>query len=586
MRREVAPAVSEGWTRVCLSAARVLLVSDDATFAAALTAELATLPHIRISLIRVSDAHEALTEMLSRQYHLCFLAPMIGKTSGVSLVEAALKKACAMPVVLLASEDILTEKERVLAVHLMACVPPTAINAHLVEHFLRHAHTVKALQQQVETLEAEVRSLAEIDALTGVGSRKLFEKALPMALERCQRAEQSLALMHIDLDQFRRINGMLGHGVGDRVLQQAGTRIRSVLRRVDSVFRFGGDEFVVLCEGNLNAQNLESIAGKIIDTLATPCFIEDTPCQISASVGIALAAAPISRSMDDLLREADIAMYCAKRNGRNTFKFYDADFLEEFLIYSQMTTALQFALAHNELSLCYQPLIEMKNGSTIGVEALLRWKHPTLGAVSPAEFIPVAEKTGLIIPIGEWVLREACMQKRRWEFAGFPRLRVAVNVSIHQLQHAGFVERVEQILHETDVDATGIELEVAENVLSSDRETCVKTMNRLRALGVHLVIDDFGTGYSNLGYLRDFPFEKIKIDKLFIDEIVSSNREQCIVEAIIAMAKRLGLEVVAEGVETEAQIQYLRRHHGTQIQGYYYSKPLSAKDCTDYLSRL
>lgn len=413
-----------------------------------------------------------------------------------------------------------------------------------------------------------------------IGNRDLFNEKLSFLVERAVRHQHSLALLLLDLDQFQQVNDTFGHHYGDLLLQEVAGRLKNNLRKVDYVFWMGGDEFMIVVEGLLNEQKIIQLASKLINSLIMPFVVDEQQCQISTSIGITIASGNNMRSAEQLSKEAYVAMYRAKKNGRNNFQLYQPDFLAEFLQYSHLMQDLQKALENKEFNILYQPLVSLASNTIIGVEALIRWQHPTLGIIPPSVFIPIAEKTGLILAIGEWVLKEACLQRKTWEDLDLHQMLIAINISIFQLQQPNFVRMVLNIIEMTGINPKMLELEISESVITTNFEDCTKKMQELKEYGIRFVIDDFGTGYSNLGYLKHFPFDKIKIDKMFIDEITSNNREQHIVDAIINMAKKMKLEIVAEGVETEEQVNYLRQHHSLEVQGFYYSEPLSSEECT------
>jgi diguanylate cyclase (GGDEF)-like protein len=428
--------------------------------------------------------------------------------------------------------------------------------------------------------------LAHFDALTGLPNRVMFAQSLEQALRRAERNSTQLALLFIDVDRFKNVNDALGHDAGDQLLREVAQRLRHGLRASDMVARFGGDEFIVVLEDLPESAYAGTVAAKLLEGLAAPMHIEGQEFHVTASIGIATCPQD-ARDARTLQKKADTAMFRAKAQGRNTYRFHapqsDAHSLERLT----METQLKRALERGELTLHYQPKQEIASGLVTGMEALLRWQHPELGLVPPARFIPLAEETGLIVPIGEWVLRTACEQT-----AALPththnrRLRVAVNLSARQFLDESLVKLVERVLAETRLAPSALELEITESVIMQSPDQTRHMLGALRELGVTLAMDDFGTGYSSLAYLRRFPVDSIKIDRSFINGVPGEPDGESITQAVIAMAHSLHLRAIAEGVETAQQLEFLRRHGCDEIQGYFFSKPLPYPQLTRILEHL
>jgi diguanylate cyclase len=442
---------------------------------------------------------------------------------------------------------------------------------------------------------AKVRRLAFFDGLTGLPNRELFSLRLEQAIELARRQGQPLAALFLDLDNFKRINDTLGHAVGDQLLQIIGQRLLRCVRASDVVARraetgqgdpelarFGGDEFVASLTVMRRSEDAALVARRILQSVSEPVRLGDHEMLVTASVGIAVFPDD-GGDPETLFRNADLAMYAAKRAGGNVFRFFSPAMTEAAMKRLRVENMLRRALAQGELSLWYQPQLALTSNEVTGMEALLRWESPDLGMIPPLEFIPVAEETGLIIPIGEWVLRTACAQAKRWHDAGNAPLRMAVNVSVHQFVHPGFPDLVGRVLLETGLDPAALELEITESVLMKDEDHAVATLVALKALGVSLALDDFGTGYSSLGRLRTFPIDRLKIDRSFVQSISADGDDKAIASAVIAMAESMKLRVTAEGVETGPQLDYLRRNHCEEIQGYYISRPLPLVAADAYL---
>jgi diguanylate cyclase (GGDEF)-like protein/PAS domain S-box-containing protein len=424
--------------------------------------------------------------------------------------------------------------------------------------------------------EARIRDLAYYDNLTGLANRTLLRDRVQHDLSMARRHDQPLSLLFIDLDHFKHVNDSLGHQVGDQLLVEVARRIRSLVREQDTVARLGGDEFVAVLP-ETGAEGAAHAATVLLKTLGQPYDLGTQELTVTPSIGIALYPNDGS-DFETLYRCADTAMYRAKQEGRNRHAFFTQEMQALAMRRLQLENALRRAIERGEMCLHYQPQISLCNGSLIGVEALLRWNHPTLGAISPAEFIPVAEHTGQIVTIGEWVLRQACVQLQQWRQAGLPSMVVAVNLSAAQFRQPDLVQRVAQALADSGLPAEWLELELTESTAMHDPQAAIATVDALRALGVHLSLDDFGTGYSSLNHLKRFQIGKLKIDQSFVRGLPDDAEDAGIVETIIQMARSLGLKTVAEGVETEAQRAFLQQRGCDQMQGYLLARPLPAKD--------
>ncbi|MBI4809121.1 MAG: EAL domain-containing protein [Nitrosomonadales bacterium] len=423
--------------------------------------------------------------------------------------------------------------------------------------------------------EARIHYLAHFDALTGLPNRTQLEERLKYAISMAKRGNENIALMFIDLDRFKDINDTLGHSVGDGLLIQMAMRLRQLLREQDVVSRFGGDEFIVMLPGT-DVRGISLVVQKLLDTIAQPYKIEHYDLNLTASVGIAIYPGD-GKDLESLSKNADTAMYRAKHDGRNCFRFFTTEMQERSARNLQLVNDLRHALERGQLHVVYQPQLSLEDGRIIGAEALLRWQHPELGAVTPAEFIPVAEDSGLILPIGEWVMRHAVRQAKEWMASGFEPLVMAVNLSAVQFRHANLPDMVSRILMEEDMPPEFLELELTEGVAMNDPQSAIAVMNNLHERGIRMSIDDFGTGYSSLSYLKKFKVYKLKIDQSFVRDISTDPEDRAIVNTVINIARSLGMRTIAEGVETAGQLAFLREQGCDEVQGYYYSKPLSAE---------
>lgn len=425
---------------------------------------------------------------------------------------------------------------------------------------------------------------ANHDPLTDLPNRVLFNDRLKMALAQATHTGQSVAVMFIDLDRFKQVNDMLGHVGGDNLLKEVAGRLKKVVRKGDTIARLGGDEFTVLVQQADNEGVVAEIAQSLIDDLRMPFVVDNHHFYVTASAGIAIYPSD-GKTGQDLMKHADIAMYRAKERGGNNFQLFTRGLNEKILKRIEMETSLRHALDRNEFELYYQPKINVSTGQVTGVEALIRWNHPNKGLISPAEFIPLAEETGLIIPMGEWVLRQACSQLKIWQDKDFFNGRVAVNLSAYQFRQKRLSKKVGEILRETGLESCFLELEVTETAAMQDVEFTLKTLHELRQMGVHILVDDFGTGYSSLNYLKSFPITALKIDRSFMRDITINPKDAAIVATIIVMAKNLNLKVIAEGVETNDQLKTLLDQNCCEMQGYLFSKPLPAREFECFLNQ-
>ena len=429
--------------------------------------------------------------------------------------------------------------------------------------------------------ESQIAYMAHHDALTDLANRVLFRQQMEQALAGAHRKEASVAILCLDLDRFKDVNDSLGHETGDALLRMVAERLRACVRSDDIVARLGGDEFAVLHTGIGDPQDCASLATRIVDSIGNPYELEGQEIVIGTSVGIALAQDG-DVSPDQLLKHADLALYRAKADGRSTFRFFEPEMDAQLQARRAMEVDLRKALANREFELYYQPQINIRANEISGFEALLRWRHPERGIISPVEFIPVAEDIGLIAALGEWVVEQACLEAASWPEG----IKVAVNLSPVQFRFRGLVQSVGRALLQSGLPSNRLELEITESVLLQDNDMTIATLHQLRRLGVRIAMDDFGTGYSSLSYLRSFPFDKIKIDQSFVREL--SSRADClaIVQSIASLGANLGMSTVAEGVETEDQFQQIRAAGCTEVQGYYFGRPKPTHELVHTLAAL
>ena len=477
-----------------------------------------------------------------------------------------------------------------------------ALGIHLETRFVpRDKTSVLAIVRDIterKSSEARIYNLAYYDELTELPNRQLFSQSLEKTIALARRNDQKFAVLFVDLDRFKRINDTLGHSVGDELLKEVAGRLQNCTRSGDTVIRvntdqdegiklarLGGDEFVIKLYGIEDENAVSTIASRIISVLTPPFTCEGHQFVVTPSIGIAMYPQD-GETGEELLMNADSAMYRAKFHGRNNYKFFSETMRTKSLHRLDLENQIRKAIDNNQFELHYQPKVDAETWSLVGAEALLRWNHPDRGNIAPDDFIPIAEETGLIVPIGQWVLREACKQVRTWSTLPTGAIPVSVNISSHQFNSDGLIEDVFDAVSSAGIDALLLELEITESVLLQDADNTLAALQKLKQAGVSLSVDDFGTGYSSLSYLKRFPIDTLKIDRSFVKDLHCDADDAAICAAILAMARQLGLNVVAEGVESEEQLEFLRRHGCNQIQGYLCSPALSADDFAAMLTKI
>jgi diguanylate cyclase (GGDEF)-like protein/PAS domain S-box-containing protein len=433
--------------------------------------------------------------------------------------------------------------------------------------------------------EEEIKKIAFSDYLTGLPNRRSFNNQLNEAILQAAQNKESLAIMFIDVDGFKMINDTMGHAQGDELLKKIAERLTNTLRKSDIFARVGGDEFLILLHSPTSKQYIEKICEDIINTVKDPFEVSKNDIYITTSIGVSIYPED-GEDVNTLVKNADIAMYKAKEYGKGRFAICNELMKNEVEEAMKLTNDLYRALELNELEVYYQPQVSTTTGRIVGLEDLLRWNHSKLGLIGPNDFIPIAEKTGLIVSIGEWVLRTACIQIKAWQDAGLPKISIAVNLSVNQIQSNKIVKLVSKILIETGLDPQNLELEITENILMKDINNIVNTLEELKNLNVRIALDDFGTEYSSLSYLKELPLDRIKIPKPFINGIDKNNRDEPIISAIIMLGKKFGLDLIAEGVETEVQFKFLKTHMCDEVQGFYFYKPMSTNEIEKLLKSI
>jgi diguanylate cyclase len=443
---------------------------------------------------------------------------------------------------------------------------------------------LKGMRRTLSKAELDLNYLAMVDPVTNLPNRNALNLRITQAVARAERINKGLAVLFLDLDNFKIINDTLGHDAGDELLHQVGLRLTNALRGADSVFRLGGDEFTVLIEDIVESADAALIGKNLISALQHPFSLKNRDVYVTTSIGISYYPED-ARDFKTLLKNADTAMYHAKSRGKNNFQFFSSDMNARAHKRLEVETSLRRAIENNEFEVYYQPQMDLRSGEVVCMEALIRWRHPERGLVSPLDFIPIAEETGLILPIGAWILKQACLQCRLWHSAGFTKLKIAVNLSGKQFNQENLTGQIAQILRETNLDPAYLELEITESAIMETNNHAIDILSQLRQMGLSLSIDDFGTGYSSMNYLKRFPISKLKIDRSFVKDIPGDAEDGAITAAIIALSKALNIAVVAEGVETKQQADFLLNHQCHLVQGFLYSKPMPVPQADVFLSQ-
>lgn len=447
-----------------------------------------------------------------------------------------------------------------------------------ITHVISVFHDITETKRDQERIQHQ----AKHDMLTGLLNRAFFSCQLTHNLLHAHKSGNRLSVLFIDLDNFKRINDSLGHEAGDQLLQTAAKRLTACVREEDTVARFGGDEFTIILNQVHDENRVIKVAQRILDSLAEPILIKENLLQIGASIGITMFPHD-GKDPGTLIRNADMAMYRAKEMGRNNFQFFTPDMNELVMKQMNIENQIRLGLENDEFIVYYQPKVDIQTNNTVSMEALVRWKKPHVGIISPNDFIPAAEESGLIIPLGYKVLREACLAVASWQKKGYPDLSISVNISAKQFQQKDLVCTIAQILKETEFSPTKLELEITESAMMHDVESAISSMCALADMGITLSVDDFGTGYSSLHYIKKFPVSVLKVDKSFVQDIVHDPKSAALVNSIITLAHSLHLKVIAEGVENTEQLQHLRQWNCDMVQGYLYCRPLSKQDMDQYL---
>jgi diguanylate cyclase (GGDEF)-like protein len=553
---------------------RILMVEDMQAHANFATNLLNEAGEGWYELDHVGKLSDAIRRLRETAYDVVLLDLNLPDSNGVSTVSQVREASFRVPIVVLSGwEDESLEAQSL----------QQGAQEYLVKGWAGNKSEllVRAIRYAIERKKTEdrIQRMSRYDSLTNVANRSFLYDRLEVALARARRLNRIVAVLLLDLDHFKNINDTLGHTFGDRILKRVAERLTGSLRASDIVARMGGDEFAVLLPEIEQVGDVAQVADKIMAALRAPVMLDEQELFVSTSIGSSIYPDD-GEDAETLLKNADSAVQRAKQIGRNNLQFYSPLMNAKASKRLQLGNALRRALEREEFLLHYQPQVDLEGGRIVGVEALVRWRHPGLGLVSPMEFIPLAEETGLILPIGEWVLREACRQTREWHDAGIPPFRVSVNLSNRQFNQKGLVDSITEALRETRLEPQHLALELTESGFMHNEEEAIATLHTLKEMGIRVSIDDFGTGYSSLRYLKRFPIDELKIDRSFVRDITTDHDDAAIVGAIIAMGNSLRLTVVAEGVETREQLDFLRAQGCSVIQGFYLSRPLPTGEMT------
>ena len=544
----------------------VLLIEDNPGDARLIREMLAEDPSAPFRLHTADRLSQGLAFLASGSARLVLLDLSLPDSHGLETFAKVYAHSPQIPIIVLTGNDDQTVALSAVKTGAQDYLVKGKLDRELLTRSMHYSIERKHYQQQIE-------HQANYDALTGLPNRSLLYDRLKQAVY-AQRMVRAVAVVFIDLDHFKFVNDSLGHSTGDKLLKDMGERLRLVLRDGDTVARLGGDEFVLILNDQTRDDVIFRAMQRINAKLSEPFVIDGKELYVTCSAGISLYPQD-GTDVETLLKNADAAMYRAKEHGRNNFQFYTAEMNSKVNERLALENSLRRALERKEFVLHYQSKVDLKTGAIVGAEALLRWNHPERGLMLPDLFVPLAEETGLIVPIGEWVLREACTQNQAWRSEGLPPITVSVNVSARQFRQHILVDAVSRILAETGLDPLYLEMELTESMIMHNADAVIAILRQLTALGVQLSVDDFGTGYSSLSYLKNLPIDTLKIDQSFVRDIVAGTPDhRVLARAIISIGHSLDLKVVAEGVETEAQLEYLTRHGCDEVQGYYFSRPV------------
>jgi len=563
----------------------VILVDDNQGDVSLIYNYLSKSNNEQYSLTSFERFGDAVAELNKNTYTVMLLDLSLPDGSGIRILNKAHQIVPDMPIIIITDQE--DDELAIKAVKSGAqdFIVKNTFDASLLFRSIRHAIERKRLWVKLAQTEKREHYLATRDVLTGLPNRHTYNDRLKRGLQYCKRYGGKLAVMFMDLDRFKFINDTLGHKVGDLLLKEVAERIQTCLRDTDIVARLGGDEFIFLLPKIDQSLKAAKVAKHILKVLNKSMYIESQEIYISASIGIAMYPSD-GDTATKLIQNADMAMYSAKESGRNKYDFFTKKMNQVVTNRLRLENDMRAALKNNEFYLEYQPVIDSQTQKMVGNEALIRWRHPKKGRLYPKSFITIAEETRQIIEIGNWVLEQACIQNKKWQDRAFSTLRIAINVSAVQFTQTNFVQKVRDILIRTDMDGKYLELELTEGILMQDTDLTINVLSELRSMGVRISIDDFGTGYSSMSYLKTFPLDILKIDQSFIKDLPHDAKDSAIVTAIAEMARGLSLEIIAEGIETKEQNEFVKKIGCHCMQGFYLQKPVAAASITKYIKQI
>ena len=554
----------------------VLIIDDDIADIRLIEVLLSKATHCQFTVHSTADANEALFHLSADKHDVYLVDYFLGETNGLDLIREARRLECETPIIVITGAESEEIDECVMNAGAADYLPKDELSTSLLERTIRHALERYRYIQQLEFL-------ANRDPLTNLANRTMFEEQLEQHIALSQRRNLQFAILLLDLDRFKDVNDTLGHSVGDALLCLVANRLKNIMRKEDVIARIGGDEFAILLSMD-EMIDLGAICEKILYVLKQPSPINERELVISTSIGVSLYPQNGKTTMS-LMVNADMALYKAKAMGKNNYQFFDEDLHKKLILETDIERGIREALANDLFFLHYQPQFDLQSGVITGFEALVRWHHPKAGNMSPAEFIPVAEKTGLIIELGDWVTEQACKQLRHWHDLGFKNLTMAINMSPKQIRKQHFLEHLDALLKRYLLLPESIELEVTESIfVDANTLSNMDFFKQFETLGVKLSIDDFGTGYSSFSYLKSLPINKLKIDKMFVSGETVSDEDAFISQAIITLGLGLKKTVIAEGIETNSQAKLLRQQGCHLGQGYWFSRPVAADKATEMLT--
>ncbi len=556
-----------------LNRVKILLIEDDEGDAFLVRELLMEAEQFNFDLIHVERLSHGLDVLASERCDVILLDLSLPDGYGPEIIYPVQEAANGIPIIILTGLDSEGVGIQLVKEGVQDYLVKDSFDSQNLIRAIRYAIERQRMLFQLEKARELEQYLAYHDALTSLPNRKLFYDRLAHTISRARRNDKMVGVMFLDLDGFKRINDTLGHGAGDELLKITAERLKHVIRESDTVARLGGDEFTVIIDHISQEQDVISVCDKILRTLEKPYKIDSNEFFITSSIGVSLYPFD-GENIEELIKNADVAMYRAKGAGKNNYQFYNISMDAQAMEHLEMERSLRRALENNELYLHYQPLFNMQQKTITSLEALVRWQHPELGNIPPSKFIPIAEETGLINPLGEWIINTACIQNKTLQAEGYQPVRVAINLSTHQFRDKNLFETVTNALDKSRLNPQFMSLEITESSVMRDVEYAIDTLQAFKDLGIQVAVDDFGTGYSSLSYLKQLPADTLKIDRSFIDGIPTDRNDASITSAIIGLAHNLELGVVAEGVETSEQLSYLQQLKCDEMQGYHLSKPL------------